>query len=181
MKENNGQNRIHAEFQEFVAHEGIAVPKSLAEKVLSRIHSELNPSSTSVFLKLAIIHAVVGFATLSMCPQFGVSLTSSMGLMQYLMQYGESVCMFGCGVVFVGLSFLVASLALRPEQVNVIRRNRVLQISLLASISLISFVLFGGEVEPTTGMAWSLGAIVGGSAFLQLGWMIRVKFVMAVA
>ncbi len=116
-----------------------------------------------------------------MCPQFGLSLTSSRGLMPYLMEYGESVCMLGCGVLFMGLSFLVASLALRPEEVTVLRRNRVLQISLLALLSLGAFAGFGGEVAPALGMVWALGAIVGGSALLQFGWTIRRAAIRAVA
>lgn len=173
MEKNNRSQRVHQEFREFMAQDRITVPKALTETVLNMIHSELNPSGASVFSKMLGIHLLVGFATLAMCPQFGISLTSSTGLMQYLMRFGESVCMLGCGTLFVGLSSFVASLALRPEEVNVLRRNRVLQVSLLATLSLGAFVALGGNVEPSMGMVWSLGAIVGGSALLQLGWSIR--------
>jgi len=173
MEKNNRLNQVDQEFREFMAQDRVTVPTALTESVLSTIRSQMNPSGASVFLKLLGIHLLVGFATLTLCPQFGISLTSSMGLMQYLMHFGESVCMLGCGILFMGLSFLVASLALRPEEVKVLRRNRVLQIALLAPLSLGAFLALGGEVEPSMGMVWSLGAIVGGSALLQIGWSIR--------
>ncbi|MBS1963240.1 MAG: hypothetical protein JST04_13575 [Bdellovibrionales bacterium] len=173
MEKNDLSKRIRQEFLEFANIEKIAVPKGLSETVLGTIRSELNPSSASVFLKLTLIHFFVGFATLSMCPQFGVSLTSSMGLMQYLMKYGEGVCMLGCGALFLGASVLVASFVLKPEEVKVLRRNRVLLLSSLAALSLGILVGVGGEVVATLGLVWVLGAVVGGSGLMQLGWTLR--------
>ncbi|MBC7386164.1 MAG: hypothetical protein H7301_08410 [Cryobacterium sp.] len=180
MKNDDFSKQTHQQFLEFMGTGQAIVPKMLSESVLGRIQTQLNPSPFSVFVKLATIHFIVGFATLAMCPQFGISLTSSMGLMQYLMQYGESVCMLGCGTVFMGVSFLVASLVLRPEEVKVLRRNRVLQISVLASLSLGGIILAGGEVELPTGMAWALGTIIGGSSLLQIGWTMRRTVIRAV-
>jgi len=173
MGENNFKKRLRNEFNEFIALEGGDVPKGVSESILGHVRTSLNPSSSSVFLKLTLIHFIVGVATLALCPQFGVSLTSSMGLMHYLMQFGESVCMMGCGAVFVGSSLLVASLVLRPEEVKVLRKNRVLQILSLSTLSLALLIGVGGEVVLSFGLAWVLGAILGGTGLLQIGWTIR--------
>lgn len=173
MDESSYTKKLREEFREFATLDRVEVPKGFSEKILDHVRTSLNPSGASVFLKLTLIHFLVGAATLSFCPQFGVSLTSSMGLMHYLMQFGESVCMLGCGAVFMGSSLLVASLALRPEEVKVLRRNRVLQILSLAALSIGALIGVGGEVVISFGLIWVLGAILGGTGFLQLGWMIR--------
>ncbi len=174
MERNENQTkRLRDEFREFCAMEGMAAPKIVTENILEKIRTELNPPAASVFMKLTLIQFFVGLATLAVCPQFGLSLTSSMGLMQYLMKYGEAVCMLGCGALFTGASVLVASFALRPEEVKVLRRNRVLQLTSLATLSLGAFVCLGGEVVATLGLVWVLGAVVGGAGLLQLGWTVR--------
>jgi hypothetical protein len=165
--------RIRGDYQEFVSAPRIPVPAALSEAVTNRIASELNPSSASVFLKLAGIQAFVGTATLAVCPQFGHSFTADMGLMPYLMRFGDSVCMLGCGALFTGLSLLVASLVLRPEEVKVLRRQRVLQIASVATLSLGAFLCLGSEIVAALGMAWILGGVLGGAGSLQLGWSVR--------
>ena len=117
--------------------------------------------------------AIVRLATLSLCPQFGISLTGGAGLMNYLMGFGDGVCMLGCGAFFTSLSLLVASLGLRPEEVRVLRRQRVLQLGALATLSLGAFAFAGATLETTLALAWMLGAMLGGSCLLQLGWVIR--------
>jgi hypothetical protein len=55
----------------------------------------------------------------------------------------------------------------------VIHRNRILQITSLASLSVIVLSMMSGDVAITLGLVWMLGAIVGGAASLQVGWTIR--------
>lgn len=173
MDANEQMKRIKQEYQEFATIERSAVPLALSENILSQVWADLNPSVISVFMKMTMIHFLVGLATLALCPQFGISLTSSMGLMHYLMRFGESVCMLGCGAFFTGSSLLVASLALRPEEVRVLSRTRVLQIVSLATLSLGALIGVGAEVVVSFGLVWVLGAVLGGTGFLQLGWTIR--------
>lgn len=173
MGRNENSKRLAAEFREFESYEATPVPRSLTDSLLAQIRADLNPPATAVFVKVALIHFVVGLVTLAICPQFGLSLTSSHGLMPYLMRFGESVCMLGCGAFYMGSGLLIAALALKPEEVRVLRKNRVLQIATLTILSLGAFICFGGEVVASLGFAWALGALVGGSSLLQLGWMVR--------
>jgi hypothetical protein len=161
------------DFAEFSSAESARVPDSMAAPVLDQIRSDLNPSAYSVFLKTALIHAAVGALTLLFCPQFGLKLTSSHGVMPYLMKFGEGFCMLGCGAVFTALSLLVTSLALRAEEVRVLKRSWPVQLGFLAMFSLGAFLCLGGEIVLTLGLIWAVGAILGGGVSLEAGWAYR--------
>ena len=136
----------------------------------------MNISNNQLRQPVFAIHFVVGAFTLLFCPQFGVSLTSGRGLMPYLMKYGESLCMLGCGALFTALSILVASLVLRPEEVRVLKEKELLQLALLSTLSLGALALLGGEFALTFALVWLLGAILGGAITLEAGWAYRRAF-----
>ena len=161
------------EFHEFISAEAVTPPQALSESVAARIQGELNPPLLSVFLKLSGIHAVLGAVTLAFCPQFGFALTSGPGLMGPFMALGEQGCMVGCGAVFMGGSLLAASLVLKSDEVRAIRRTELLQISLLALLSLGVFVCAGVGVVAGLGLFWLLGSVVGGLGTFELGWALR--------
>ena len=171
----NKRNLWENDFSEFLASKVEEVPSHLSAQVFSHVHKELNPTALSVFAKISLIHFVSSMVTLVFCPQFGISLTSNMGIMPYLMKYGEGVCMLGCGAVFTGLSFFAASLFLRPEQVLVFHNNRILQLSLLSTLSLGAFLCMGGSVVASLGMIWIVGAVLGGVLASEVGWFFRQR------
>jgi len=161
------------EFSEFSAAEPIKVPASSANSILEKVRSDLNPSGIRVFTKVTLIHTLVGAATLLACPQFGISVTSSHGLMHYLMQFGDSVCMLGCGAFFTAFSLLIASLVLRPEEVRALKGNQILQLALLTTYSLGALLFVGAQLVLALALIWSLGAILGGALSLEAGWAFR--------
>ncbi len=161
------------EFQEFLSIDEITPPRQLTERIFARVHADLNPSAWLVFSKLTLIHAFIGTLTLLFCPQFGFSPLVEMGLMNVFMQFGEQVCMLGCGAVFLSGSTLTASLLLRPEEVQVIRKTKLLQLSALALLSLGVFVCVGLSVIAGFMTFWLLGSILGGLTTLELGWAFR--------
>lgn len=171
------KQKMQNEFQEFLNSDKEAVPSHLSENMLKSVYLELNPSNLKVFIKIAFIHFVVGAATLLFCPQFGFSLTSGMGLMHYLMKYGEHICMLGCGAFFTGTSLLVVSYALKPEEVRKLKQNGFLQLAALSTLSLGAMLCFGAEVVASLGLVWIVGGVVGGLATLELGWLSR-KFML---
>jgi len=161
------------EFAEFSAAESSEVPDTLSGAILSRVKSDLHPSAFHVFAKTAAIHAVVGAFTLLGCPQFGLSYFGNHGLMHYLMQYGDNVCMLGCGAFFTMFSLLVASFVLRPEEVRAFKGNEILQLASLVTLSIGAFLFAGGTIVFTLALIWSLGAILGGAISLEAGWAYR--------
>lgn len=175
MEKNSDMKDWGKDFLEFSSTEATNPPDSISGSILSKVRADLEPSVFSVFWKTAFLHFLVGGLTILYCPQFGISATSSMGLMPHLMKYGESVCMLGCGALFSGASLLVVSLLLRPEEVKVLKEHQVLQLTFLSSLSLGAFICLGGDVVFSLGLVWALGAIVGGALSLELGWIYRKK------
>lgn len=164
------------DWKEFSAIQGITPPAALSEKVLSKIHSELHPNAWKVFSKLALIHALVGAVTLSICPQFGIRLLGDgMGLMHIFMGLGKFGCPLACGMFFLGTSLLVATMALRPEEVRAIRNHRLLELSLLTMLSLGAFIMVDAEIVLGFAAAWVVGSILGGALVLEAGWFLRTK------
>jgi hypothetical protein len=163
------------EFQEFMGADEAQVPKVVSDSILSRVHMDLSPSSWIVFAKLSAIHAVMGFITLLFCPQFGLGFTDGMGLMALFMRFGDQACMVGCGAAFMGGSLLTASLVLRNEELRVIRKTEILQVSTLALLSVGVFICAGVGVVASLGAFWVLGSILGGLGTFELGWALRRK------
>ncbi len=161
------------EYQDFLAGPVVMPPAHISESILARIHSDLNPSAWRVFSKLSLIHLIIGTITLLFCPQFGLGFTDGIGLMALFMRFGDQVCMLGCGAVFMGGSALTASLMLRSEEVRTIRQTELLQISVLALLSMGVFICTGAGVVAGLGIFWVLGSILGGLGTLELGWAIR--------
>ena len=161
------------DFAEFHSIEATEVPSQLSEKVLGRIHAELHPSPFLVFGKTTAIHLLAGLVTLLFCPQFGVSFTSNMGVMGYLMRFGESVCMLGCGALFMALSLFIASFALKPEEVRTLKGSELFQLAGLSALSLAVFICAGAEVVFSLGIIWFAGAVLGGILSLEAGWILR--------
>lgn len=169
----NEPSHWNTEFKEFLEADCASVPDTLSKGVLSSVYHKLHPSFWQVLGKLALVQAAGGALTLLFCPQFGLSFSNNYGLMYYLMQFGENVCMAGCGALFTGVCFLIASLALKPEEVRVLRKHRLLQVSSVAALSLGFLLCIGSDVAEGIAVVWGLGAIVGGLATLELGWNLR--------
>lgn len=161
------------EFQEFIEAKEISPPSHLDQAILKKVHEDLNPPALLLFSKLTLIHAIVGTLTLFFCPQFGFSPISDVGILHFLMRFGDQVCMFGCGAVFLGMSSLTASFSLRLEEIRVIRKTGFLQLALLALLSLGIFICAGLEIISAYLLFWLLGSIVGGIFTLELGWTLR--------
>lgn len=176
MKKHLSSQEWMQEFQEFMSIEPTDPHERLSQQILSRVHSDLNPPVLKVFLKLSLIHAVVGATTLLFCPQFGVNLLGGMGLMTLFMKWGEQACMLGCGAVFMGTSLLVASFVLRAEEVRVIRKTELLQVAALGLLSFGVFLCAGLVAVFGLSFFWLLGSLIGGLVTLEAGWALRNWF-----
>jgi hypothetical protein len=161
------------DFEDFMAGEEISPSKELDRTILSYVHRKMNPTGLQIFQKLTLIQLVTGMATLLFCPQFGISLTGSTGLMGVLMKYGDNVCIAGCGALFLSSSALASILLLRPEELRVLKRNQLLQFPVLALTTLGIFICLGAPVISTLGISWFMGSMLGG--FLTFGVAQKLK------
>jgi hypothetical protein len=151
------------DFQEFVKSEGAVVPKDVTATILSRVHKDLNPSPWLVFSKLLGVHAIGGTFSLAICNQFGISpFQTGFSLSDYFMKFGNSTCMFLCGLIFLSLSLLLSRLLLRPEELVVLKRSAGLQVFGLSMISLGVFAILGAPLALSVALLWLAGAMLGG-------------------
>lgn len=175
MKSKNDQ--LKDEFQLFLSADEAQPPQNISLKIQNDILTDLNPSFSSVFLKVLGVHAVVSLLSLSLCSQFGFRTLPLLDLMNHFMDIvGPTYCMAFCGAIYLGLSALALSLLLRPQDVRVIRKNMLLQMTLLTGASLGVFLCLGASVLFVPIALWIAGALVGGIATFETGWFIRSQF-----
>ena len=165
------------DFEDFKKGEPVTPPTAVSENLLAKVYHDLNPSSWKVFSKLALIHFFTAAAMLSVCPQFGFRLFGKgMGLMGYFMHFGEYGCMLACGSIFLSSSVLIAMLLLRPEEIRVIRNNRLLELGALTLLSLGFFIMVSAaEIVFGFALAWVLGSLLGGILTLEAAWIVRLR------
>jgi hypothetical protein len=164
------------EYAEFMNADEVRVPRALNEKVLHQMSGLLNPSAWTVFAKLLIIHAVVGFLSLGVCHQFDMNpFGTTYSLSDWLMSmWGHTVCMLGCGIMFVSFSVLAAGYFLSAEEVRALRRTEFLQILALGVFSLLVFAVFGTELALAFAALWLLGAVIGGYLAFEAAWRLKI-------
>ena len=151
------------DFNDFVSHKDASVPEELSQKIFSYVHRDLNPSPSKVFVKLTVIHALVGTLSLSICDQFGMNpFNRSFSLSEYFMRFGHSVCMSLCGFLFLSLSVLIAWFFLRPEELQRLWKTSWIQIPSIAMLSLAAFAALGADLFVGIAGLWFLGAVIGG-------------------
>ena len=169
--------KINQEFNEFLSCERLEPPTSIQEAVLSRVHRELNPSNYRVFLKMLGVHSIVSLFSLSICSQFGFQSLKLYDAMDSMMSLvGHTYCMAFCGLLYLSISAAALSLLLKPEEIKIIRRHKILQFTLLSGVSLGVFLCLGAQVLLVPGIFWAMGSLLGGIASLELGWAIRSQF-----
>ena len=165
-----------ADYTEFLESPEVPPRTILADAVQSKVHQLLHPNPILVFSKLSFIHLFIGTLTLLFCPYSSICVSPDFGPMHFLMNYGESVCMLGCGAFFLSASLAVACLVLRPEEVVALRKNRFLQIGAVALLSLVLFICTDILFLEGSFWVWAIGSIVGGLVTLELGWWARAFF-----
>lgn len=153
------------EFESFVNdRDGASGPSS----VLSKIHAEIEkerPSYWMVSGKIGLAHIAGSLVTLSACSQFGVKLFfKDHDLMFFFMHISETFCQTFCGGFYLALTFLFARLMLGREEWSLLLKNRVLAISSLTLVSLVSFSLMTHNVSFEAGLLWMFGAALGAEA-----------------
>jgi len=156
------------DFNEFASIESNAVPKEITDQILKTTHNALNPSAWIILFKLLGIHSVVGTLSLGLCNQFGINpFHTNFSLSNYFMEISHSFCMTMCGILFISLSIIFASLIFRQEEFRVLYKNSLLLTFTLSSFSLGIFILLGAEISLSIGLLWFFGAMFGGilSAF----------------
>ncbi|OFZ31104.1 MAG: hypothetical protein A2622_00430 [Bdellovibrionales bacterium RIFCSPHIGHO2_01_FULL_40_29] len=163
------------DFQDFLQPEETRIPQELHSLVSTQISKWMNPNSWVVFSKLVGIHLVVGSLSLSFCHQFGMNpFQTEKSLADWFMRVGgHHVCMFACGILFVGISLLAAGYFLKIEEINALRKNDLTQSLSLGVLSLGLFAVFGAELAIGFASIWLVGGLIGGWLATETVWRLK--------
>lgn len=170
----NELDEINSDFNEFMDSAPKAPPYDLKKKIFFQVHQDLNPNAWFIFSKISLIHLLVGFVTLSLCPQFGLRVFGEgLGFMKLFISLGTYGCAAICGAFFVGSSLLASAFFLRFEELKVLKNHYWLQISALTFLSLGAFIMAGADILLSFAVVWLLGSVVGGIVMLELGRKLK--------
>ena len=170
MKKNSKE-----EFLDFLSCTEVSPSIEITKNIFEKVRNDLNPSPSFVFKKIGIIHLITGSLTLLFCPQFGISFLANHGIMHFYMPLGRVACSILCGATFLGFSAIVMSFILTAEESRVLRKNKFVNIFLLAAVSLLVFLIFGEPIVPGLIFTWLLGCLVMGVLSLEAGWFLKTK------
>ncbi len=161
---NNNNQDWTKDYQNFLESTQSEVPTQLSQSTHLMIQDLINPNAWFVFLKLLGIHSIVGGLSLSICHQFGLNpFNTEKSLADWFMTVGgHNLCMLGCGVLFVSVSFFAAGYFFSIEEVRALRKNDLLHNFSLGLISLGAFAAFGAELALSIAGLWLLGGFIGG-------------------
>lgn len=165
-------NKIIEEFKVFMAADA-SPPAGVEERVRGQVHRLLFPSPLSVGAKVLGLYGVAGVFVLLICPQFGLTLAARHGLFHYFSMFGEWVCMGLCGALFLGTGSLVASLALRPEELRRVFPLRYGHFLALALVAIAGLWAAGGAIALGLGAAWVVGGVLAESLVFDLVYRYR--------
>lgn len=161
------------EFTEFCqsSFDDAQVPQGLRSKISLRLF----PNPWAVFSKIAAVHCIVGFLSLSVCHQFDLNpFNTSYSLMDFWMKTaGHSWCMIFCGVFFVATTYLMANFFLSLEELESVRRHKWMQLGTLSLASLAVFYFFGAELIGVFVGLWILGVLFGGILSIEGSFRFR--------
>lgn len=162
------------EYQMFMASSGF-VPPDLSKKTEVWVRNALKPSWARIMAKALLCYVSAGVGVLAICPQFGIGLGDSMGVMRWFSLLGPYPCMAACGALFVGSgSVLVAALLSRDELAKLLGL-RLLWSPIYAALALGALIVFGAEVAVGFGLAWWLGSVAAEQAVFQAGLRWRLQ------
>ncbi len=173
-KSETGREWLH-DFEDFLKGE-VGVPHALSKDIFCQVRHDLQPSQKRVLGRLLAFHAVGAGIVSVFCPQLGIGpLIGGHGIMHLFMALGPLVCAGVCGALFISLSTLFAAVFLSRDELRVVSRHRVVNLTLLTSLSFVSLMLMGGRGDLMTYLAWGSGAIAFGWVVLRLGAFVRLR------
>jgi hypothetical protein len=164
----------NSDFQFFSKAGEVKAPTELSNKILSTIHSQLNPAKKNVFLKLLSIQAFIGFITILFCPQFELSLTNNYDAFHFFHRtFGHYGCMAVCGSIFLGSGAIFASAILSREELLVIKETKYLFNFAISGIAVGLFLILGAKVYLDLTLIWALSGIALSILILEISRAIK--------
>jgi hypothetical protein len=175
MKEDNDMQKWREEFEEFCKADGVTPPIELSEQIKFHVARSLKRVPWFVFAKLTLVTLIGGGATLLVCPQFALAHPGHGSVIsEFFHSLGPVGCTLACGATFIGVSILLAALALRTDEVSLIRRRKFIQVPALSALFLGVFICAGADVFLGAAFLWWLGGVAAGLTTLEIGWRVKM-------
>ena len=169
-------NKVHEDWQEFIAGKDERVPTQVHTKLLHHIRAELQPGVVLVFVKLLLMQASTGVLTLLYCPQFELSLTGNIEMLHYFHHnYGMNVCALVCGAIFTAPGAVLAAYLLKTAEINRIRNAGMLYHLGIAAVALLAFCICGADVYNQLALFWLTAAALTATLLFDLNFWLRPR------
>jgi hypothetical protein len=149
----------YKEFQNFLRSDA-PPPANLDRAVRDSILDSLNPPLPRSLAKQFAIQAIGSVATLTLCPQFGVSIFGSHGLMALFMKLGPEICFAICGATWIVGGHLLARYLLNFDERRVVAKSSWSVGVVLIVLSVIGFASFGELTLDIWFGSWVVGALL---------------------
>lgn len=165
------KNEWLKDFTEFSTTKSHSVPDSIYKSLKKRLF----PNPWVVFMKIAAVHTIVGFLSLTVCNQFGLNpFQTQQTLTTWFMKLaGHNICMLLCGTFFMMGTYIFANLILTLEEIETVKRYEWLQTGIFGLVSLAAFHFFGAELIGTFVVLWFAGGMLGGLFSIEGSYRIR--------
>tara|TARA_R110000868_G_scaffold117600_15_gene312509 strand:+ start:16417 stop:16968 length:552 start_codon:yes stop_codon:yes gene_type:complete len=164
------------EFVDFLTKETQPIDAKVRVKILANMKQKIAPPIKDIWPKFVSAQIIACFATLSVCPQFGVGpITGGHGLGHIFMSFGEAACAAFCGAFFLATGTAAAALLLRKGERRELFHYRFRIIGAVAVSSFLFFMILGKTLElpmlfsgllPT--LSWLVAAMLSALLVLQL-------------
>ncbi len=126
--------------------------------------------------KVMLAQAFTGTASLLLCPQFHLGLTSQKYVVHtFHHTLGPAGCMLACGAIFLGSGALLGMLLLRQDEIQRLRFSFIGTFLLIALFAIFTFIVLGAEVYFKEGLWWVLGAFMTPAIIFIIDKSIRGK------
>lgn len=133
---------------------------ALDRAILTRIQRALHPSRSWTMAKVLLFHVVGSLATLALCPQYGLSLVESWGVLpDLMMEVHPALCFFGCGLMWMVGGQALSYRFLTIDEKRVLGNSRWGMALTITLLSILFFACVGSlDFDLWLGL-WILGAL----------------------
>lgn len=150
------------------------------DTVLNFVHRDLNPSHSTIILKLISIQTFIGLVTLLFCPQFNFSLTNNYDLFHFFHRhFGHIICTAICSAIFIGSGTIFASALLTISELKEITKTKGLYGLGLSGYFVSLFLILGSDVYLVSSLVWTLSAVLTFSTISYSALKIRYSILVS--
>ena len=154
-------NDVNTDFETFMSGteaNGALLP---SDPVLAHVRKDFQTIPSRALAKLALSHLGSMLLSVAMCPQFGLQVFKSMGIMHVFMKLGHLGCLAACGIFFMLVSLLCATVLMRLEELAWLKQKPQIMSLIVVSFSLSCFWMFAPLFTLSTAtLVWTSGAFL---------------------